>query len=61
MQLLIVDAGVFLKTLTPFFGYENMKKLSSKVAHNWPQMFFSVLQTGPITAQISFFSMKMSP
>ena len=29
-----------------------MKKLTSKVAHNWPQ-FFSVLPTGQKPAQIS--------
>ena len=32
---------------------ENMKKLPSKVAHNRPPIFFSVLPTGPKQALIS--------
>ena len=32
---------------------ENMKKPPSKVAHNQPQFFFSLLPTGPKPAQIS--------
>ena len=30
-----------------FFASENMKKTTSKVAHNQPQFLFSVLSTGP--------------
>ena len=37
-----------------FFAPENMKKLSSKVAHNRPKLFFSVLQINPKPAQITF-------
>ena len=37
-----------------YIGPENMKKLPSKVAHNWPKFFFSVLPTGPKPAQITF-------
>ena len=43
MQLFSADAGVF------------KKKPSSKVAHNGPtNFFFSVLPTGPKSAQISY-------
>ena len=31
-----------------------MKKPASKVTHNQPQFFFSVLPTGPKSAQISY-------
>ena len=37
-----------------FFAHKNMKKPASKVAHNWPQILFSVLPTGPKSAQISY-------
>ena len=37
-----------------FFAHENMKKLPSKVAQNRPKLFFSVLQTSPKPAQITF-------
>ena len=36
------------------FAPENMKKPPSKVAHNRPKLFFSVLPTGPKSAQISY-------
>ena len=36
-----------------FFDRENMKKTTSKVAHNQPQFFFSLLPTGPKAALIS--------
>jgi hypothetical protein len=35
------------------FAPKTMKKLASKVAHNRPKLFFSVLPTGPKPAQIS--------
>jgi len=41
------------KKLTCFFAPENMKKTPSKVAHNQPKPFFSVLPIGPNPAQIS--------
>ena len=47
------NARMFLKGLKLFFAPENMKKTPSKVAHNWPRPFFSVLPTGPNPAQIS--------
>ena len=47
MQLFCADA-------TMFFLHENMKKLASKVAHNWPPNFFSVLPTSPKSAQIFY-------
>jgi hypothetical protein len=37
-----------------FFAQENMKKTPIKVAHNRPQTFFSLLPTGPKSAQISY-------
>ena len=40
MQLFIADATMFLKKKNIFFAPENMKKLPSKVAHNWPRPFF---------------------
>ena len=44
----------FSKKIQIFFAPENMKKPSSKVAHNWPKLFFSVLPIGPKPAQITF-------
>ena len=41
MQLFSADATIFSKKKS----HENIKKVSSKVAHNWPQIFFSC--TGP--------------
>ena len=35
------------------FAHENMKKTASKVAHNRPKCFFSVMPTGPNPVQIS--------
>ena len=52
MQLSSADATVFLKIF--FFAHENMKKSPANVAHNWPPNFFSVLPTGPKSAQISY-------
>ena len=49
MQLFSADATMFKKKIAP----ENTKKTPSKVAHNWSRPFFSVLPTGPNTAQIS--------
>ena len=49
MQLISADATIFKKKIAP----ENMKKLLSKVSHNQPQFFFSVLQTSPKPALIS--------
>ena len=55
MQLFSADAGVFKKKINIFFAPENMKKPPSKVAHNRPtNFFFSVLPTGPKSAQISY-------
>ena len=42
MQLFSADAAIFSKKIK--FAHENMKKRTSKVAHNQPQFFFS---TGP--------------
>ena len=36
-----------------FFAHEDMKKPASKVAHNRSKCFFSVMPTGPNSAQIS--------
>ena len=41
-----------VRTLQCFFGHQNLKKTASKVAHNWPKPFFSVMPTGPNPAQI---------
>ena len=51
MQLSSADATVFKKNN---FAHENMKKSPANVAHNWPPNFFSVLPTGPKSAQISY-------
>ena len=40
-------------SIFPKISAENMKKLLSKVAHNQPKTFFSVLPTSPKSAQIS--------
>ena len=52
MQLFIADARIYFFIL--IFFLKNMNKLPSKVAHNRPQFFFSVLPTGPKSAQIPF-------
>jgi hypothetical protein len=53
MQLFTAGATIFLKKNLKF-APENMKKLLSKVAHNRPKTFFSVLPTSPKSAQISY-------
>ena len=45
MQLFSVEANLF-KSKKKKIAHENMKKSPSKVAHNRPQSFFSVLTTG---------------
>ena len=47
MQLFSEDAMVFSKKNHFIFAPENIKKLPSKVAHNRPQLFFSVLARLP--------------
>ena len=54
MRLFISDTTILFKNLIYFFAHENMKKPSTKVAHNRPQFFFSLLPTGPKAAQISY-------
>ena len=56
MQLFSADATIFLKKKS----YENVKKLPSKNAHNWPPFFFSVLPTVPKPAQISICAIKIA-
>ena len=53
MQLFRADTTMILRDLKKQIAYENMKKLASKTAHNWPKLF-SVLPTGPKSAQISY-------
>jgi hypothetical protein len=55
MQLFSADATIFKKKIKKSFAPENMKKTNSKVVHNRPQFFFSVLPTSPKPAQISIF------
>ena len=43
----------FKKKSNIFFDPENMKEPPSKVAHNRPRAFFSVLPLGPNPSQIS--------
>ena len=43
MQLFSADTSVFKKKIKKIFDPENMKKPPSKVAHNRPQIGFSVL------------------
>ena len=47
MQLFSLDAIGFTKKLKKKFDPENMKKMPSKVAHNWPPTFFYVLARLP--------------
>ena len=47
MQLYSADAKVFSKKLKKIFDPKNMKKSPSKVTHNWPTTFFSVLARLP--------------
>ena len=47
MQLFSADATMFKKKINIFFAPENMKKPPSKVAHNRPRTFFSVLARLP--------------
>ena len=49
MPLFSADTKMFQKKIS----HENMKKTASKVAHNRPKFFFSVMPTGPNPAQIS--------
>ena len=51
MQLFSAEAVVFSKKLTFVFAPENMKKPPSKVAHNRPPKFFSVLPKKARSAQ----------
>ena len=52
MQLFTADATVILFYF--IFAPQNMKKPTSKVAHNGPKwFFFSVLPIGPNPVQIS--------
>jgi hypothetical protein len=43
-----------LQSFEFFFVHENMKKTPSKVAHNWPNSFLSVLSIGPKPTHIAF-------
>ena len=54
MHLFGADAMVFSKKLKKKFDPENIKKPPSKVAHNRPTHFFSVLPTGLKSARITF-------
>ena len=51
-NFLMRTQGIFKNNSNLFFGHENMKKLPSKVAHNWSKSFFSVLPTRPKPAQL---------
>ena len=53
MQLFNADTTIFKKKKLKI-APENMKKTPSKVAHNRPPIFVSVLPTGPKSAQISY-------
>ena len=54
MQLFSADAMVFSKkNLKKNFDPENIKKRPQKLLIIGPQLFFSVLPTGPNPAQIS--------
>ena len=57
MQLFSADATVFSN-----FFYENIKKWASKVAHDWPQTFFSQVWPGcPNQPRIDFSYYKYVP
>ena len=53
MQLLSAETTIFQKKSKCFFAPDNMKKPPSKVAHNHPKFFFSVLPTSQKPDQIS--------
>ena len=62
MQLFSADATIFLKRFfIIFFAPENMKKTPLKVAHNWPQIFFSIANRPKTSSTLLFCSIKMSP
>jgi hypothetical protein len=44
MQVFSADATIFKKKIELFFAPENIKKKTSKVAHNWPPIFFQYCQ-----------------
>jgi len=54
MHLFSADPTTFSKKLNICFAPKNMKKTSSKVAHNRPKLFFSLLPIVPKPAQITF-------
>ena len=53
MQLFIAEPTSFSKKFKKrFFDPEKVKKLASKVAHNWPRHFYLTVQPKPqATAQ----------
>ena len=64
MQLFSADTTIFFRKLKKKqFDPENMKKLLSKVVHNWPKtfFFFSIANRPKISPNLIFCSIKMVP
>ena len=56
MQPFCADATIFKKK---YFAHENMKKTLSKVAHNWPNFFFSIANRPKTSPNLNFCSIKI--
>ena len=61
MQFFSADATVFSKKKDLFFCLWKLKKQASKVAHNWPQTFFTVMACYPNQPRIDFSYYKYVP
>ena len=58
MELFLADVTI---SKNENFAAENMKKTPSKVAHNRPQIFFSIANKPKTNPNLIFCSIKMSP
>ena len=56
MQLFSADTTIFKKKIAP----KNMKKPTSKVAHNWPQFFFSIANQPNTSPNLNFCSIQIA-
>ena len=63
MQLLSVKTTISKekKHSMFYFAFENMKKLPTKMAHNWLQFFFQYCQQAQNQPKSHSFSIKMAP
>ena len=61
IQFLSDDATISKKRDLHFFAHENMKKTPSKVAHNWPKIYFFSIANHPKTGpNLNFCSIKIA-